>query len=110
MNYASLLKNLKPEEIKKALEAISEIQSIEEKFRNCFFWKQNGPNRPSKGFKKEIIFELNSNKFCYQCEYSESWRHCYFSKEIYFNKDLITMRTINTLEKKLTALVEIPNN
>lgn len=108
MNYNKVLKNVTKEEAEKALLIIHEIQELDTKYIKSFFWTsgRNAYIRRAREFERDIEFTLNENKFLYSCSYRESSRHCYFSKKIYFNEEQITMRTINTLEKKLTNIMK----
>lgn len=107
MNYNKLLKNVTKEEAEQALCTIHEIQELDAKYIKSFFWTSgsNAYIRRAREFERDIEFTLNENKFLYSCSYRESCRHCYFTKMIYFNDEVITMRTINTLEKKLTNIM-----
>ncbi len=107
MNYKKLLKNITKEEAESVIEVIHSIQEIDEKYKKSYFWSAGGnaATRRAREFDKEMEFTLNGNRFMYSCSYRESCKHCYFSKNVYFNEELITMRTINTLEEKLRKLI-----
>lgn len=106
MDYKKLLNNVKEEEAKDALTTINGIRMIDNKYKNAYFWTPGriASCRRAREFEEEFEFVLNGNKFVYSCSYSESCRNCYFNKSVYCNDKAITMRTINTLEKKLKAI------
>ena len=107
MDYNKLLKNITKQEAEKALQAIYRIQEIDTKYSKSYFWRpaRNAAQRRTREFTEEINFTLNGNEFAYDCEYTESCQHCYFSKTILLNDEQITMRTINTLGKKLCDFI-----
>ncbi len=108
MNYNKLLKNVTKEEAEQALYKIHEIQELDSKYIKSFFWTsgRNAYIRRAREFERDIEFTLNGNKFLYSCSYRESSRHCYYHKKVFFNEEQITMRTINTLEQKLTNIMK----
>lgn len=108
MNYNKLLKNVTKDEVEQALYKIHEIQEIDSKYIKSFFWTsgRNAYIRRAREFERDIEFTLNGNKFLYSCSYRESSRHCYYHKKVFFNEEQITMRTINTLEQKLTDIMK----
>lgn len=108
MNYKKLLKNVKQEEVEKALIKIKEIQAIDEKYKNAYFWTPNrvAALRHNREKNDTITFSINEDIFTFEYSYHESCRNCYYMKTIKCNNEKITMRTINTLETYLNNYIE----
>lgn len=107
INYTKLLKNINIDNIDESLTQLYKIYEIDDFYRNSYFWTPSAlaNMRRSKEVDSSIVVELsNSYVIKYEYKYTESCKHCYFSKEITLNDEHINMKSINTIIRKLEEI------
>lgn len=107
INYTKLLKNINIDNINENLTQLYKIYEIDDFYKNCYFWTPSflSSTRKSKEVESIIIVELSdSDVIKYEYKYTESCKHCYFSKNITLNDEHINMKSINTIIRKLEEI------
>ena len=108
LNYSQIIAKASDTETNDALNKIRQIQAIEAYYHDSFFWtpKPKTGDRSNRTRDETISFKLGDDYFSYRYQYKETFRNCYFSKQIAHNGVRITMRTINMLALQIKKEME----